>query len=148
MKTIIREYSQIISTSRWVRKVELCYNICWPVFLRMALTNTLRLWQRTQPFNTALLLSKQPIPRWEHIVTMKTDFGLKVVTEKSLLHMHKVNMWSAQALTPWKPACSSFSLPKIASLIRPSKTSLQTLTDNLTLDQKWVSFEQFEVNLL
>ena len=86
--------------------------------------------------------------RWEHIVTMKTDFGLKVVTEKSLLHMHKVNMWSAQALTPWKPACSSFSLPKIASLIRPSKTSLQTLTDNLTLDQKWVSFEQFEVNLL
>ena len=67
---------------------------------------------------------------------MKTDFGLKMVIAKTLFHMHKVNMRSAQPLTPWKPACSSFSLPKIASLIRPNKTSLQTLTGNLTLDQK------------
>ena len=36
--------------------------------------------------------------RWERIV--KTDFGLKLVIEKSLFLVHKMNMWSAQPLTP------------------------------------------------
>ena len=30
---------------------------------------------------------------------------------KGLCHMHKVNICSAQPLPPWKPACSSLSLP-------------------------------------
>ena len=145
MRTIIPEHSQIISSSsRWVRKVELCNTYIYNVGIIPTLYVDLYLsgwhwpilWDRDRGFDHSTLPYSRVNSkcRWERIV--KTDFGLKVVIEKTLFHMHKLNMWSAQPLTPWKPVCSSFNLPKIASLIRPSKTSLQTLTGNLTLNQK------------
>ena len=56
------------------------------------------LWDRDREFNH----STRPYSRvnskyrWERIV--KTDFGLKVIIEKTLFHVLKVNMWSAYVI--------------------------------------------------
>ena len=97
--TITREYSQIISTSRWVKKVELYTSMLTCISQD---GNVQCYKQRIQPLREELCVTPELTANASQKRIVRNNFGLKVVVEKVYVAQSKYVIGTASSIPPWK----------------------------------------------